>query len=155
MSGLPAGVLQGVVVAVIGGMLVGIYGAWLAARRRKAYLAGRPASVDVFFRANVAPYPRRWRIGWLTVGYGPPSWKPRFGFTRPRMPLPTSATVDQIRPPKGIREGNLFNVETRIIVARAGDVNLEFAIPKRDIPVVLAALESDAGGAWNIPADRE
>jgi len=107
---------------------------------------GKPFTFDASLRANTAPYPRRWRAGWVTVNAGPPTWKPRFSLIRRRLVLPTPATVDQIRDVDGLREGMSVSPECRVIVARAGDVNLELAVFPIDVPIAQQALESGSAG---------
>ena len=154
MSGLLVEVLQGLAIAIVGGVVVAIYRGWLSAQRSVALQRGRQITFDAGLRANLSPYPQRWRTGWLTTGAGPPAWKPRFGLVRRTVPLPLSATVDQVRQPSGVKERFFFfNVEYRVIVARAGDVNLEIAIPLDDLLVALQALASGPGGGWRIRAE--
>src|SRR5262252_9718173 len=73
-------------------------------RRVNALREGRPTSFEAFLRGTAAPYPRRWRYGWVDVGYGAPDWRPRFSLRRDRIALPASASVAGIRRPKNLRE---------------------------------------------------
>jgi len=107
---------------------------------------GKPFTFDASLRANTAPYPRRWRAGWVTVNAGPPTWKPRFSLIRRRLVLPTSATVEQIRDVDGVREGMSVSPGCRVIVARAGDLKLEVAVFPIDVSTARQALESGSAG---------
>ena len=128
--------------AAITAVIVGLLG-WRRARARAAALQlSKPVTFDAFLRANTAPYPRRWRLGWVTVNAGPPAWRPRFSLRRRPVVLPMSAVVDQIRGLAGIRERIIVNPGCRIIVASAGDVNLELAVFPIDLSTARQALES-------------
>jgi hypothetical protein len=119
----------------------GLFIDWRRARARLGLGVGKPMTFDASLRANAAPYPRRWRMGWMTVNAGPPTWRPRFSVMRRPVGLPMSAVVEKIRAPS-LREGLIVNTECRIIVARAGDVNLELAVFPPDLPAAQQALES-------------
>jgi len=144
-------ILTVAVAAVITAALLGFLRSRGARARRAALGAGKPLKFDAFLRADAAPYPRRWRLGWLMIGVGPPMWKPRFSLLRRPLALPVSATVEQIRRVAGLRETVFVNPECRIIVARAGNVNLELALMEIDVITALQALDSGSGGGWRVP----
>jgi hypothetical protein len=126
---------------------------WSGYRKRPVdRQVGKPATFDASLRANRAPYPRRWRAGWLTVNSGPPTWKPRFSLLRRPVVLPASAAVEQIRDVAGLREAFSVNPVCRVILARAGDVNLELAVFPTDVPIARQALESGPTGGSLRPA---
>lgn len=120
----------------------GFFIEWMRARARLGLQVGKPMTFDASLRANAAPYPRRWRAGWVTVNAGPPTWKPRFSLLRRPVVLPMSAAVERIRNVAGLREGLIVNHGCQIIVARAGDLNLELAVFPPDLPAARQALET-------------
>jgi len=137
------GAISAVVLAAVSGSLY-----MRRARKRLIDLqVGKPATFYASLRANTAPFPRRWRAGWLTVNAGPPSWRPRFSLIRRPIVLPMSATVEEIRAPAGLREGLIVNTESRIMVARAGDVTLELAVFPIDLRTAMQALETGSAVA--------
>jgi hypothetical protein len=119
------------------------------ARREVALREGRPTSFEAFLRGSAAPYPRRWRFGWVSVNLGGPTWKPRFSFARRSIQLPTHATIDSIRRPTGFMESLWTNPGCLIAVVRAGEVKLELAIVAADVPTSLESLASGAGAHWS------
>jgi hypothetical protein len=121
------------------------------ARRQAALREGRPTSFEAWLRGQAPPYPRRWRYGWVEVGLGVPSWKPRFSLMRRPIQLPASATVESIRPVSGLVEGIMTNPGCVVIAVRAGDVSLELAIIKIDVPTAMESLASGTVGAWRVP----
>lgn len=141
---LAAGIAAALVVSAIG--------VWRSARQLAAAAAGRAVTFDVFLRAGAPPYPRRWRLGWLAVGEGVPSWKPRFSLWQHPIPLPASATVDRIRPLSGLVEAILTNPGCRVVVVDAGDAHLELGVLWAELVPTLRALESATGGGWRVPA---
>lgn len=120
-------------------------------RRKSALREGRPTSFEAFLRGSVAPYPRKWRYGWIDVNLGAASWKPRFSFRRKRIPLPASATVASIRRVAGLVEAIRTNPDCVVIVVRAGDVSLDLAVRNFDLPTALESLSSQSGVAWRVP----
>jgi len=139
------------IAALITATLLGYLRRRGVARRQSALREGRPTSFEAFLRGNAPPYPRRWRYGWVEVGLGLPTWKPRFSIVRRPIPLPASATVESIRPVSGLVEGILTNPDCAVIVVRAGDVSLELGVVKIDVPTALESLASGTVGAWRIP----
>jgi hypothetical protein len=91
-------------------------------------------------RRDVAPYPHRWRSGWLTIGIGPPTWWPHFGFARRPVVLPAPVAVAEIRHVSGRRERFIVNTDCRIIVVRDDDVSFELAVPATDLAAATDAL---------------
>ena len=134
-----------VIVAALTAAVIGFVRRRRAQRRLVDLQIGKSVTFDASLRANTAPYPRRWRMGWLTVNAGPPTWRPRFSVMRRPVVLPMSAIVEQIRTPS-LREGLIVNTECRIIVARAGDVRLELAVFPVDLPTAQQALQSGSAG---------
>ena len=119
--------------------------------RREAQLRqGRPVSFEAFLRGTAAPYPRRWRYGWVDVGYGAPDWRPRFSLRRDRIALPASASVAGIRRPKNLREMIATNPDFLIVKVKSESGDLELAIRDRDLPTSLRGLETQTGGAWRL-----
>src|SRR2546425_8786361 len=97
MPGWLSTILQGAGIAVITAVIVGLYRRWRAAAHRADLQAGRALTFDASIRADAAPYPRRWRTGWVTAGGGgAPPEPPVSIFRRPIAP-PTSAVGDPIR----------------------------------------------------------
>ena len=135
---------------VITAVVVGFLRRRGLARREAALRQGRPTSFEAFIRGNVAPYPRRWRYGWVDVGLGPPSWKPRFSLPRERVALPASARIEGIRRVTGIIEMFRTNPGCLILHVRAEHVELDLAIMAMDAPSAVRALESGSGGGWRI-----
>ncbi len=124
---------------------------WRKARARRFDLPlGKRFTFDASLRANTAPYPRRWRAGWLTVNAGPPTWKPRFSLIRRPVALPMSAIVEQIRDVAGV-EAISVNPGCRIIVARAGPVSFELAVFPIDLRTAQLAVESGSAGGPPAP----
>ena len=66
-----------------------------------------------------------------------------------------SAAVERIRDVAGLREGLIVNHGCQIIVARAGDLNLELAVFPPDLPAARQALESGSAGGTLRPPDEE
>jgi hypothetical protein len=124
------------------------------ARRRRALREGSPTSFEAFFRGGAAPYPRRWRYGWVYVNLAGPTWKPRFSLARRLVQLPGHATVVRIRRPAGLIENFSTNPGCRIVVARADEVTLELAIIAADIPTALETLTSGVGAYWTFDRGR-
>lgn len=140
--------------AALAAVILGFLRRWGLARREAALREGRPTSFQAFLRANVAPYPRRWRYGWVNVGFGPPSWKPRFSLRRRPVVLPASASIETIRRVAGLKEMLLTNPDCLVLHVRADHLRLELAIIAMDVPSALRALESGSGGGWRL-ADRQ
>jgi len=146
-------IIGAAVVAILGGIFAGVYMRFLARRRRRALTAGKSFRFDAALRGNIAPFPRNFRAGWVTVGAGMPTWKPRFSVLRRSIMLPTSAVVERVRPLSGVRENFTINSECQVIVAGAGDVIIELAVLRFDLETALSALASTTGGGWR-RADR-
>ncbi len=138
--------------AIITSIVLGYLRRRGVARRQTALREGRPASFEAFLRGNVPPYPRRWRYGWVEVDLTLPSWRPRFSIIRRSIPLPASATVESIRRVSGLVEEILTNPDCVVMVVRAGDVRLELAVVRVDVPTALEALASGTVGAWRVPS---
>src|SRR5205823_15111305 len=113
-------ILTVAVAAVITAALLGFLRSRGARARRADLRAGKPLKFDAFLRADAAPYPRRWRLGWLMIGIGPPMWKPRFSLLRRPLALPVSARVEQARRRGGLSETVFDTPARRIIVPRPG-----------------------------------
>lgn len=149
------GLVPGVIILVASAAIL-TFGDWRRNRARLVDLpVGKPFTFDASLRGNTAPYPRRWRAGWVTVNAGPPTWKPRFSVMRRRVVLPMSATVEEIRDVAGLRDGISVDRGCRIIVARAGDVSLELAVFPLDLPAARQALESGSARGLLGPPDED
>jgi hypothetical protein len=138
------------VAAALTAVIVGFLRRRALARREAALREGKPTSFEAFLRSNVAPYPRRWRYGWVNVGLGPPLWKPRFSLRRQPVALPASARIEKVRRAAGFKEMLATNPDCSILHARAEHVELELAIMTMDVPSALRALESGSGGGWRL-----
>jgi len=142
--------LNDLAVGAISSAVVAAFTGFLYVRRARQRVIDlqlwKPVTFDASLRGNTAPYPRRWRLGWLTVNAGPPTWKPRFSLIRKRVVLPMSATVEEVRAPAGLWEALIVNTECRVIVARSGDVKVELAVFPIDVPTACQALESGSAG---------
>jgi hypothetical protein len=139
------------VAAVISAALIAFLRRRHAAAAKAALRAGRPLSFECFLRADAAPYPRRWRYGWVSIGVGLPTWKPRFSLIRPSVTLPASATVEEVRRVNGIWESIVTNPDCWVIVAHADQVTVRLAVLKIDLVTALQALASGSGGGWRVP----
>lgn len=147
LSALVPTIAAGIVTAVlVSGIL-----RWRAAGNRRAVAAGRPVTFDAWLRSGAPSYPKRWRLGFLSLGVGAPTWKPRFSVLRHRVVLPPSATVLEVRRPAGWIEPILVNPSAMVIVVRAENVILELAVLGFELPAALRALETGTGGAWRVP----
>ena len=142
------------VAAVVSAALIAFLRRRRAASARAALQAGRPLSFECFLRADAAPYPRRWRTGWVSVGIGLPTWKPRFSVIRRSVTLPASATVEEVRRVNGIWESIVTNPDCWVIVARADPVTIRLAVLQIDLEIALQALASGSGGGWRVPASH-
>ncbi|HET7466376.1 MAG TPA: hypothetical protein VFL29_06900 [Candidatus Dormibacteraeota bacterium] len=143
--------LQTVAVGIAGMVAVTVWMAWRASQHRRAVEAGRPVTFHASLRADAPSYPKRWRAGWLSVGVGPPTWKPRFSILRRPVVLPPSATVLELRRPAGWIEPILVNPSCMVMVVRAEYVRLELAVLEIELAYALRALESGTGGGWRVP----
>ena len=65
-----------VIVAALTAAVIGFVRRRRAQRRLVDLQIGKSVTFDASLRANTAPYPRRWGMGWLTVNAGPPTWRP-------------------------------------------------------------------------------
>ncbi len=142
------------IAAALTAVIVGFLRRWGLAHREAALREGKPTSFEAFLRANVAPYPRRWRYGWVNVGLGPPSWKPRFSLRRQPVALSASATIETIRRVAGMKEMLLTNPDCLVLRVRADHLQLELAVMAMDVPSALGALKSRSGGGWRL-VDRQ
>src|SRR5215470_15093264 len=152
MPGWLAPIVEGAVAAIISAVLVAWIRRRLAARHRLALASGRPFRFDASLQGNVAPYPRHFRAGWVYVGVGAPVWKPRFSVVRRPIHLPMAAVVDEVRQLSGLGEILRVDSACRVIVARAGDVQLDLAVLPREVITVLQAFKSSTGEGWKVPA---
>jgi hypothetical protein len=144
---------EGLILAILTGVFVELLQMRGARKRLVALQVGKAVTFDASLRASAAPYPRRWRAGWLTVNAGPPTWKPRFSVMRRPVVLPMSATVQEIRD-VGLKEGFSVSHACRVIVARAGDLNLELAVFPVDLTTAQQAIESGSAGPRSARLDE-
>lgn len=140
------------IAAALTAVILGFFRRRNLARRESALREGRPTSFEAFLRGKIAPYPRQWRYGWVNVGLGTPSWKPRFSLRRRPVALPTSARIEGIRPVAGFWEMLATNPGYVIVHVRADHVELELAIMAMDLSSAVRALESGSGGGWRLAA---
>lgn len=151
MPQLPSDLITLGIGAVVTAIILGYLRRRGVARRETALREGRPTSFEAFLRGNAPPYPRRWRYGWVEVNLSLPSWRPRFSIIQRSISLPASATVESIRQVSGVAEGILTNPDCVVMVVRAGDVRLELAVVRIDLPTALQALASGTVGGWRVP----
>ena len=144
-------VLPTIVVGVVSAVAVRALIDWRAGRNRRAVAAGRPATFDAWLRADARPYPKRWRYGFLSLGVGPPTWKPRFSILRRPIVLPPSAEVAKVRRTAGWIEPIVTNPGCVVIVARADGMTLELAVMNFELGTSLRALTAATGGGWRFP----
>jgi len=150
----PIDIISATVAAVITAVILGFLRRRSLARREAALQEGKQTSFEAFFRGKAAPYPRRWRYGWVNVGLGAPSWKPRFSVRRQPVALPVSARIESIRRVAGFKEMLATNPDCSIFHVRAEDLDFELAVMAMDVPSALRALQSGSGGGWRIAAPR-
>jgi len=146
--------ISAVVAAVLTAVIIGFLRRRSLARREAALQEGKQTSFEAFIRGKVAPYPRRWRYGWVNVGLGTPSWKPRFSLRRRPVVLPVSARIESIRHVAGFMEMFATNPDCSVFHVRAEDVDFELAVMAMDVASALRALQSGSGGGWRV-ADPE
>ena len=139
------------VIGIITWALIAWYQRWLTAKHRKALAAGKPFSFDAFLRGNLSPYPSQFRPGWVSVGYGVPTWMRRRDLFRRRIKLPASAVVEKIRP-LSFWENVTLNEDCRVIVASSGALVLELAVLSPEVTTALSALFTSTGNGWRLQA---
>lgn len=140
-------IVTGGIGVLVTAVILGYWRSRGVARRKAALREGRSTSFEAFIRGSTAPYPRRWRYGWVFVNLEGATWKPRFSLRRRPIPLPAGATVEMLRRPAGFLENLATNPNCHIVVARAGDARLELAIVTSDVPTALQSL-TGPGANW-------